>query len=95
MLYVQYVSSINNTVPRQLSEGMLQARFTTFIFTEEPRPLGGTQLRSWLRHYAASWKVAGLFPHQVIGFSIDKSFQLHYGPGVDSLTQLSTGIFWG
>jgi hypothetical protein len=26
------------------------------------------RLRSWLRHYATSWKVAGSFPEEFIGF---------------------------
>jgi hypothetical protein len=30
--------------------------------------LGGTWKRSWLRHYASSWKVTGLIPGEVIGF---------------------------
>jgi hypothetical protein len=29
---------------------------------------GGTRLRSWLRHYATSRKVADLIPHEVTGF---------------------------
>ena len=39
----------------------------------------------WLRCCATNQKVAGLIPADVIGFFIDiKSFQLHYGLGVDS-----------
>jgi hypothetical protein len=42
--------------------------------------------KSRLRHYATSRKVAGSIPDEVIGFffSIYFSFQIHYGPGVDS-----------
>jgi hypothetical protein len=29
---------------------------------------GGTRSRSWLRHYATSWKIAGSLPDEVIGF---------------------------
>jgi hypothetical protein len=36
---------------------------------------------SWLRHYATNWKVTGSSPGQGEFF---QSFQLHYGPGVDS-----------
>jgi len=39
----------------------------------------------WLRRSATNRKVAGLIPAGVIGFFIDvKSFQSHYGPGVNS-----------
>jgi hypothetical protein len=30
--------------------------------------LGGIWQRSWLRHYAASWKVECLIPDEIIGF---------------------------
>jgi hypothetical protein len=40
---------------------------------------------SWLSHYATSRKVAGSIPDKVTGFfQFTYSFQLHYGPGVDS-----------
>jgi len=39
----------------------------------------------WLRCCATNRKVAGSIPVAVSEFSIDiKSFQLHYGPGVNS-----------
>ena len=45
----------------------------------------GTRWRSWLRHCATSWKVAGSIPDGVIGFfSLTQSFRPYYGPGVDS-----------
>jgi hypothetical protein len=28
----------------------------------------GTRLRSWLRHYATRWKIAGSIPYKVTGF---------------------------
>jgi hypothetical protein len=31
---------------------------------------GGTRKRSWLRHYATSWKVAGLSPDEVDSFNL-------------------------
>jgi hypothetical protein len=41
--------------------------------------------RSWLRHYATNRKVTGSIFSEVIGFfQLTESFQLHYGPGVDS-----------
>ena len=45
-----------------------------------------TAVAQWLRCCATNRKVAGSIPAGVIGiFSIDiKSFQSHYGPGVDS-----------
>jgi len=45
----------------------------------------GTTVAQWLSCCATIWKVAGLIPAAVSGFFIDiKSFQSHYGPGVDS-----------
>ena len=41
----------------------------------------GTAVAQWLRCRATNRKVAGLIPAGVIDI---KSFQLHYGPGVDS-----------
>jgi hypothetical protein len=31
-------------------------------------PFDAAQLRSWFRHYATSWKVAGSIPDEVFGF---------------------------
>ena len=45
----------------------------------------GTVVAQWLRCCATNLKVAGSIPAGVSGFFIDvKSFQLHYGPVVDS-----------
>jgi len=45
----------------------------------------GTAVSQWLRCCATNRKVAGSIPAGVTGFFIDiKSFQSHYGPGVDS-----------
>ena len=45
----------------------------------------GTAVAQWLRCCATNRKDAGSIPAGVIGFFIDiKSFQSHYGPGVDS-----------
>ena len=41
---------------------------------------GGTRWRSWLRHRATNWKVAGSIPDGVTGIF----HWPHYGPGVDS-----------
>ena len=42
-------------------------------------------MTQWLRRCATNWKVAGLIPDGVNGiFHLHKSFQSHYGPGVDS-----------
>jgi hypothetical protein len=39
-----------------------------------------------MRHYATSRKVAGSSPDVVDFFQFTKSFQPHYGPGVDSVS---------
>jgi len=45
----------------------------------------GTTVAQWLRCCSTNREVAGSIPAGVNGFFIDiKSFQLHYGPGVDS-----------
>ena len=45
----------------------------------------GTAVAQWLRCCATHRKVAGSIPAGASGFFIDiKSFQSHYGPGVDS-----------
>ena len=45
----------------------------------------GTTVAQWLRCCVTNQKVAGSIPDGVSIFFIDiKSFQLHYGPGVDS-----------
>jgi len=45
----------------------------------------GTAVAQWLRCCATNQKVTGSIPAGVIGFFIDiKSFQSHYGPGVNS-----------
>jgi hypothetical protein len=44
----------------------LHVQVARFFFFVLPSPWG-TQL-SWLRHYATSRKVAGLFPYEVKGF---------------------------
>ena len=47
--------------------------------------ISGTAVAQWLRCCATNRKVAGSIPAGVSGFFIDiKSFQSHYGPGVDS-----------
>ena len=54
----------------------------------------GTAVVQWLRCCTTNRKVAGSIPACVIDI---KSFQSHYGPGVDSaLTEMSTrSISWG
>jgi len=50
----------------------------------------GTAVAQWLRCCATNWKVAGLIPAGVSGFFIDiKSFQSHYGPGIDSASNIN------
>jgi len=45
----------------------------------------GTAVAQWLGCCATNRKVAGSIPADVIGFFMDiKTFQSHYGPGVDS-----------
>jgi hypothetical protein len=46
--------------------------------------IGGTQWRSWLRHYVTSQKVSGSYPDEAIEFfQFTSFFRPHYGPGVD------------
>ena len=50
----------------------------------------GTAVAQWLRCYATNRKVAGSIPASVSGFFIDiKSFQSHYGPGVDPASNIN------
>ena len=50
----------------------------------------GTAVAQWLRCCATNPKVAGSFPAGVIGNFIDiKSFRSHYGPGVDSASNIN------
>jgi len=47
----------------------------------------GTAVAQWLRYCATNRKVAGSIPAGVSEFFTDiKSFQSHYGPGVDSVS---------
>ena len=48
----------------------------------------GTAVAQWLRCHATNRNVAGSIPAVVSCFFIDiKSFQSHYGPGVDSVSK--------
>ena len=50
-----------------------------------PTIMKGTAVAQWLRCCATNRKIAGSIPAGVSGFFIDiKSFQSHYGPGVNS-----------
>ena len=44
----------------------------------------GTRWRSWLRHCASNWKVAGSIPDDAIGIFQWQSFRPRYGRGFDS-----------
>jgi len=49
-----------------------------------------TAVAEWLRCCATSRKVAGSIPAGVSEFLIDiKSFRSHYGPGVDSTSNIN------
>ena len=51
---------------------------------------GGTAVAQWLRCCATTRKVAGSIPAGVSGFFVDiKSFRSHYGPGVDSASNIN------
>jgi hypothetical protein len=54
-------------------------------------------MRSWLRHYTTSRKVAGSIPDGVTGIFQSQSFLPHYGPGVDSVSNRNEyqGYFLG
>jgi len=59
--------------------------FTISLFHTSTCFEWGTAVAQWLRCCATNQKVAGSIPAGVSGFFIDiKSFQSHYGPGVDS-----------
>jgi len=47
----------------------------------------GIRCRSWLRHCATCWKVAGSIPDGHWNFSVTYPFRLHYGPRVDSASK--------
>jgi len=50
----------------------------------------GTAVAQWLRCCATNRKVTGSIPAGVSGFFIDiKSFRSHYGPGVDSASNIN------
>jgi len=50
----------------------------------------GTAVAQWSRCCATNRKVAGSIPAGVIGFFIDvNSFRSHYGPGVDSASNIN------
>jgi len=50
----------------------------------------GTAVAQWLKCCATSQKVAGSIPADVIGFFSDiKSFRSHYGPGIDSASNIN------
>jgi len=50
----------------------------------------GTAVAQWLRCCSTNRKVAGSIPTSVSGFFIDrKSFRSHYGPGVDSASNIN------
>jgi len=50
----------------------------------------GTAVAQWLRRCATNRKVAGSIPAGVSGFFIHiKSFRSHYGPGVDSASNIN------
>jgi hypothetical protein len=60
--------------------------------------VGGTRLRSWLRHFATSWKIAGSIADGVIGIFYSHN---HSGRTMalglnQPLTEMSTrNISWG
>ena len=50
----------------------------------------GTAVAQWLRCCVTNRKVAGSIPAGVIGLFTDiKSFRSHYGPGVDSASNIN------
>ena len=55
-----------------------------------PLLVQGAAVAQWLRFCATNRKVAGSIPVGVSGFFIDiKSFRSHYGPGVDSASNIN------
>jgi len=52
--------------------------------------MAGLLYAEWLRWCATNRKVAGSIPDSVSRFFIDiKSFRSHYGPGVDSASNIN------
>jgi len=50
----------------------------------------GTAVAQWSRCCATNWNVAGSIPAGVIGFFVGiKFFRSHYGPGVDSFSNIN------
>ena len=61
-----------------------------FIILKFHVSLGGTAVAQWLRCCATNRKVAGSIPASVNGFFFDiKSFRSHYGPGVDTTSNIN------
>jgi hypothetical protein len=48
--------------------GAVKSIYHCIIFDSYKKKKMGTRQRSWLRHYATSWNVAGSIPHEVIEF---------------------------
>ena len=60
------------------------------LYFDTVHKVEGTAVSQWLRCCATNRKVAGSIQTGVIGFFIDiKSFRSHYGPGVDSASNIN------
>ena len=69
-----------------LSQLIAQRNYLSFSYDSYV----GTAVAQWLRCCATNRKVAGSNPAGVSGFFIDvKSFRSHYGPGVDSASNIT------
>jgi len=65
-------------------------RVTISLFGGKSNGQWGTAVAQWLRCCATNRKVAGSIPAGVSAFLIDiKSFRSHYGPGVDSTSNIN------
>ena len=68
---------------------LLHERYISTLF-QKPTLVYATAVAQWFRCGAINRKVAGSIPAGVSGFFIDiKSFRSHYGPRVDSASNIN------
>ena len=84
LYFISWVTFTNRCVCHIVFMGL--HAWCTLYMGHQLHVQGGTPWRSWLRHCATSRKVAGLIPIGVTGYFHWQSFRLHYGPGVDSVS---------
>jgi len=84
--FVHRASLYNLCKQSQLGCTLFLSMFISFVYMFR----AGTAVAQWLRCCATNRKVAGSIPAGVIGIlHYIKSFRSHYGPGVDSASNIS------